>query len=196
MPKAPNTSPTLLLRLRDPHDQEAWGEFVDRYGPVVFAYGCRQGLQEADAADLTQLVFRRVTTALSRFDYDPGAGSFRGWLFTIVRNQLRSLHRQPGGLRLASGDPATERLLAAHPAPEESADWEESCEAQLFRWAARRIRGQFRPASWQAFWRTAVDGRPPEEVAGELGMSVAAVYTARSRVMTRLRAVIQQAQDE
>jgi RNA polymerase sigma-70 factor (ECF subfamily) len=196
MAKAPLTSPTLLVRMRDPHDRAAWEEFVDRYGPVVYGYGRKQGLQDADAADLTQCVFRRVAAAMSTFAYDPQAGSFRGWLFTIVRNQLRNLRRQPGGLCPATGDSATQQLLEAQPAPEESAVWEESCEVQLFRWAARQVQNQFRPATWQAFWQTAVEDRPPAEVAQELALSVAAVYMAKSRVMARLREVIHQVQDE
>jgi RNA polymerase sigma factor (sigma-70 family) len=195
MLNAPITSPSLVVRLRDFQDRAAWGEFVEIYGPPVYRYGCTQGLQDADAADLTQAVFRSVSGAIGKFDYDPQIGSFRGWLFTIVRNQLRSMYRQTGGLRLATGDSGMLQFLQDQPAPDESAQWEASCESQLFHFAAERVQKQFRLPSWQAFWQTAVEGKPPEAVARDLKMSVAAVYMAKSRVMARLREVIQQVQD-
>ena len=65
-----------------------------------------------------------------------------------------------------------------------------------FRWAAEEIRGEFAPATWQAFWLTAVGGRPPKEVASELGLSVGAVYIARSRILARLRQRIEELGDE
>jgi len=52
------------------------------------------------------------------------------------------------------------------------------------------IRAEFESRTWQAFWRTTVDGRAPAHVAEDLEMSVAAVYMAKSRVLCRLRQVM------
>jgi DNA-directed RNA polymerase specialized sigma24 family protein len=79
------TRPSLLLRLREPADQEAWRHFVDAYGPMVYRYARQRGLQDADAADLTQIVLLQVSGSVRRFDYDPQRGRFRGWLFGLVR---------------------------------------------------------------------------------------------------------------
>jgi RNA polymerase sigma-70 factor (ECF subfamily) len=57
----------------------------------------------------------------------------------------------------------------------------------LVRWAAAQVRGQATETTWQAFWQTAVMGRDPREVAGQLRISVGAVYIARSRMLQRLR---------
>jgi len=195
MPDAPTTRPTLLLRLRDARDAGAWTQFVDLYAPLVYGHARRQGLQDADAADLTQVVLQAVAASVGRLEYDPERGSFRGWLFTIVRNKLRTYFDQRARHCRGTGDLATQRFLEAQPAPAEAAAWEEEYGQRLFGWAAEQIRGQFRESTWQAFWQTAVEGRPASAVAPTLGLSVAAVYLARSRVMARLKTLIQQVQD-
>ena len=195
----PATRASLLLRLRDPRDERAWGEFAAIYGPLVFDVARRKGLQEADAADLRQEVFRAVVGAIAGFDLDPARGSFRGWLFRIARNRavnaLVALGRHPRG----SGDSAVARLLEAQPDPgteAEAAEVEAEARRRLFAWAAERVRGEFRPATWSGFWATGVEGRPASEVARELGSTPGAVYVARSRVMARIRQAIAEIQDE
>ena len=76
MGDAPATRPSLLVRLRNPRDGQAWAQFVDVYAPLVYAFALSQSLQDADAADLTQEVLRAVNAALGRFEYDPERGSF------------------------------------------------------------------------------------------------------------------------
>ncbi len=196
MPDAPQTQPSLLVRLRDARDERAWAQFVDVYAPLVYGYVRRRGLQDADAADLTQVVLRVVASAIQKLDYNPERGSFRGWLFTIVRTKLASfLGRRPEVQ--GTGDTSTHRLLEAQPAPDaEVQAWETEYDQRLFAWAAEQVRGQVRDATWQAFWQTAVEGKPGKEVAASLGMTLAAVRLAKSRVVARLKALVQQAQDE
>src|SRR5271155_3369519 len=90
MPKAPPTRPSLLIRLRDHQDHQAWAQFVEVYAPFIYGYLRKRGLQDADAADLTQTCLRQVATHVGRLEHDPRRGTFRGWLFTIVRNRLRN----------------------------------------------------------------------------------------------------------
>src|SRR5580700_2400879 len=89
----PLTRASLLVRLRDPQDEAAWTEFVDLYAPLVYGYARKQGLQDADAADLSQEVLGAVAGAISRLEYDPRRGSFRNWLFTVVRHKLANWRR-------------------------------------------------------------------------------------------------------
>src|SRR5947209_13096749 len=88
MADIPPTRASLLLRLGDPQDGEAWRQFVDLYAPLVYGFARRQGLQDADAADLSQDILSLVACAIGRVEYDPHKGAFRNWLFTIVRRRL------------------------------------------------------------------------------------------------------------
>src|SRR6185503_14753680 len=105
------------LRLRDPRDAGAWRQFVDLYAPLVYGYARKQGLQDADAADLTQDVLQAVAGALSRLEYDPARGAFRNWLFTVVRRKL-SKWRMAQEARPKGGDSAAWRLVEQCPAPD------------------------------------------------------------------------------
>ena len=155
----------------------------------------RSGLQRADADDLTQDVFRAVAGAIDRWDPDPARGSFRSWLFRIARNLIVNLlaarRRHTAGY--GTGDTDMEALLEAQPAPdgEDSALFDIEYRRRLFIWAAERIRGSFHETTWQAFWRTGVDGQEVHSVAKSLGLTPGAVYVARSRVMARLRQEIE-----
>jgi len=198
MPQAPPTRLSLLLRLRDLQDRQAWAQFVEVYAPLLYGYLRKRGLQDADAADLTQACLRQVAARVGTFEYDPRRGTFRGWLFTIVRNQLRDFRDRPRRLYQGSGAPGLQRLLEAQAAPEpdEADEWEREYRRGLLAWAAEQVRPQVQEATWQAFWQTAVEGRPGKEVACGLGLTAAAVYLARGRVMARLRALIREVQED
>lgn len=187
MPALPNTRASLLLRLRQRADHAAWTEFLSVYGPAVFGYFRRRGLQEADAVDLTQDVFRAVTVAMERFEYQPARGKFRSWLFTVVSRELLKFRR--AGRRAPSAEPFDPDQ---HPddAPDAEAVWEESVRRQLFERALEAVRGQVSDATFRAFTLTAIDGLSGEDAAAQLGISRAAVYLARGRVLARLREAI------
>lgn len=189
MGDSPATRPSLLVRIRDARDSRAWAQFVELYAPLVYGFARKHGLQDADAADLTQEVLRAVAAAVGRLDYDPQRGSFRGWLFTVVRNKLRNFLANRGRQPLASGDTAVQNRLKEEPAPEDDAEelWDLEYQRRLLAWAAAQVRGTIQDSTWQAFWLTAVEGKSGKEVAGRLGMTVAAVYLAKSRVMARLK---------
>jgi RNA polymerase sigma factor (sigma-70 family) len=195
MDEAPTTHPSLLIRLRDPGDERAWSEFTEIYGPLVYQLARRRGLQEADAQDLAQEVFRAVARAIDRYDPDPGRGSFRGWLSRIagnlIINWLAAQRRHPRG----TGDTDMQRLMEEQPDPSlaESALFEVEYRRRLLCWAAERVRGAFSQPIWQAFWQTGVEGKPPKDVALALGMSLGTVYQYKSRVVARIRREIEQA---
>jgi RNA polymerase sigma-70 factor (ECF subfamily) len=194
MDPSPVTRASLLLRLRDGQDHDAWKQFVDLYAPLIYAFARKRGLQDADAADLMQEVLRSVAGYADRLEYDPARGTFRGWLYTVTRNKVYSfLERQRRQVR-GSGDSGAHERLEEQPAPEDETDWDRDYERRLFAVAAERVRGEFQPNTWQAFWKTAVDGTSPQEAGQALKMSVGAVYVAKSRVLARLREEVQQLQ--
>lgn len=190
------TRPSLLLRLRDAQDAAAWDQFVDIYTPLIYGFCRKRDLQEADAADICQEVMRAVARSAERFNYDPQRGKFRNWLLTVVRNKLNDFFTR----RRRQPDPASatslQQLADAQPTDADQSDWDGEYQRQIFHWATERIRGEFRETSWQAFWLTTVEQRDGKEVAERLGLSIGAVYVAKSRVLARLRQEIQTVEDQ
>jgi len=194
MDEIPKTRPSLLVRIRDSQDERAWTQFVEIYEPLVYRLARHRGFQHADAVEITQEVFLAVALAIERWEPDPSRGKFRTWLFRIARNLMINWLAREGRHPRATGDTEVRHLLEGQPAPadEKSALFDQEYKRQTFRWAAEQVRGEFRDATWKAFWRTSVEGEPIKQVADVLGLSVGAVYIARSRVMARLRQTIEQ----
>ncbi len=196
MSAAPQTRPSLFLRLRDTQDAEAWREFVHLYTPLVFGYCQRQGLQEADAADVAQEVMRTASEQLPAFQYDRARGKFRGWLLQTTRHRLHQfLARRTRAPEPVDGE-TLERWVDQNATQDEDPRWEEDYRQRVFDWATETARGEFQPSTWEAFRRTAIDALSVKEVAAQLGISIGAVYIARSRVTARLRELIETATDE
>lgn len=196
MNESPATRASLLVRLRNPRDAGAWSQFVDVYGPLIYGFARKQGLQDADAADLVQDVLRSVAQAIGRLDYDARLGSFRGWLFTIARNRLHDFLQHSSRRNQATGGSDFHRALQDLPAPRVEADWNADYEKQVFAWAAEQVRQEVHEATWQAFWQTAVEGKSGQQAAAALNLSVSAVYLAKSRVMQRLREKVATLQED
>lgn len=202
------TSPSLIQRVRA-DEADAWDRLVSLYAPLV-AHWCRRSrLPDEDLADVFQEVFQAVASHIAAFRNDRARDTFRGWLRTITLNKIndhfRKQRQEPRGV---GGSEALERMAqlpdparadqpssgtssasaAGSSAAEEDASAEAVIERQLFQRGLELIRSEFEPRTWQAFWRTAVDGRSAPEVAAELSMSPGAVRVAKSRVLRRLRA--------
>jgi RNA polymerase sigma-70 factor, ECF subfamily len=177
------TPSSLLERLRQPFEPEAWSRFVALYTPLIHSWGRRVGLQEPDAADLVQDVFVTLLKVLPTFTYDR-LRSFRKWLRTITINRWRKDRKRPQR-RLVQGQ-------EGHPDPMADGDeleayWEAEYHQQLVGQALRLMRSEFEETTWKACWETAAAGRNAADVAAELGLSVGAVYAAKFRVLNRLR---------
>ncbi len=192
MDDSPQTRPSLLLRLGNPQDDQAWREFSAIYEPLVYRLARQRGLQDADAADLVQDVMRAVARGIDRWDPDPRLGSFRGWLFRIARNLMINFLTGRQRRAWAAGDGCLDDLLSQAPAPngEDSTLFDLEYKRQLFHWGAVEIREEFTPTTWNAFWSTSVEGEPIKSAAARLGLSTGAVYIARCRVLARLREVV------
>jgi RNA polymerase sigma-70 factor (ECF subfamily) len=177
------TSLSLLERLRQGGDPDAWKRFTELYTPLLFYWALRLGLQAQDAADLVQDVFMVLVQKLPEFTYDRHR-SFRGWLRTVLLNKWRDRQRQRTETPLAGDDSAFEELAVPDAAAEVGeADYRQN----LLRRALELMQADFHPVTWQACREYVIAGRPAAEVAAELGISVGAVYVAKSRVLSRLR---------
>jgi RNA polymerase sigma-70 factor (ECF subfamily) len=182
-----STASTSLIERVKAFDQAAWERLVELYSPLVYAWCRRAGLQEADALDVGQEVFRAVAGAIVHFHRDQPGDSFRRWLRTITRNKIHDFFRsQNAGERGADGG---EEVVMDMDAVLPDTD-SESLAAEtliLYRRAVELIRGEFSEQHFQAFWQVVVEERSPTDVAAELGMTVNAVYSAKSRILRRLR---------
>jgi RNA polymerase sigma factor (sigma-70 family) len=188
------TRATLLIRLRDASDQDAWRHFASIYTPLVYRYALKNGLQDADAADVAQETMCNVVRVIRSFEYDPSRGSFRGWLLTVVRNSLRKRYKRAQNQAIGSGDTGVQAMLQQSPDPQADSDevWDREYELWLFHKVANLIKDEFQSKTWDAFWKTTVDGCEVASVAKELGMSPGAIYIAKSRVLSRIRTEVQQ----
>ena len=186
--ESPLTRASLLVQIRDGANQAAWQEFANLYGPVVYGFARKRGLQDADAADLMQDVLRSVSAAIGRLDYDRNQGTFRGWLFTITRNKIFNFLSARRIRPQASGRTTTNRLLDSQPDGSDSSDaWELEYQRRLASLAMQRIKPEFQENTWRAFWLTAVEGKAAADVAKQVGISPGAIYVAKSRVLARLK---------
>ena len=179
----PETSLTLLDRLRQPDQPDAWNRFARLYAPLLLEWATAQGLQNADAEDLVQTVLVKLIGQLPTYDKHAGQ-TFRGWLFTVCRNECHNFRTR----RATRPLPGTDEALTTVPAPQLGDDPDEAeYRRALFHRALQVVRVDFSPAVWTAFTRVALDGVAADSVAAELGVTANAVYLARNRVLTRVR---------
>jgi RNA polymerase sigma-70 factor (ECF subfamily) len=187
MPEFPDTSHSLIARVKDLGDAAAWAEFLGIYQPVVFRMARRRGLQDADAHDVMQKVFLSISASIEGWNPGELRPPFRAWLTTIARNAItKALSRRPHDA--ATGSTSIVELLDAQPARRETtAEIMSEARKELVRWATEQIRSEFSEATWNVFWLTAIEGVPIAEVAQSTGRSAGAVYVARYRVIARLK---------
>jgi RNA polymerase sigma-70 factor (ECF subfamily) len=195
MTETPETRQSLIVRLQDRTDQQAWSEFLEIYGPLVYRLAVGKGMQHADAEDVVQQVFGSVARSIERWQPDAERARFRTWLSTIAHNAIINALSRRAPDR-ASGNTVERELLAEYaPDSAESQMLLTESRREIFQWAARRVRGEFAQPTWDVFWLTAVEGRQIDEVARLIGKKPGAIYAARSRVMRRLKQVVAEWQD-
>lgn len=194
----PETRNSLILRLTDHGDADAWEQFVAVYEPLVYRLARAKGFQDADAREVVQEVLLAVSRAIHRWQPNAELGRFRDWLFRIARNLIVNFMTRRRHQSIAGGDRQITDLLDKEidPSSDESAVFDLEYRREVFRWAAERVRQQVQEPTWQAFWWTSVELRSISDVASELNLSVGAVHIARSRVRNRLRAQVRNWADE
>jgi RNA polymerase sigma factor (sigma-70 family) len=192
MTATPSTRASLLLRLRDPQDHRAWGEFVTLYEPVIYRLLRRHGLQDSDAREIMQELLLAVSGNIDRWDPAKERGSFRGWLRRVTRNLVINWLKHRDRRVVATGGSDMLAMLDMLPAAEEpaSAEFDYELRRAMFQRAAQQVRTEVQPATWAAFWETSIAGKSPADAAGRLGMSLGAIRVAKCRVLARLRAKV------
>lgn len=193
-----DSSSSLLHRLQT-GDERAWVRMVDIYYPLVYSWASRVGLQPHDSADVAQEVFRAAFDGLKNFEQGSTSEGFRAWLRGITNHKLADYWRRRYGGEIAHGG---SDALARMAEIEQSSSTAESPaagneeQALLIRRVLELIRREFEPSTFQAFWRVTVDSAAPADVSQELGITLNAVYLAKSRVLRRLRQELQGLESE
>lgn len=196
MDVSPQTRLTLIEKIKDSADAEAWAEFAAIYNPLIFEICRRKGLQHADATDIAQDVLSQVASAIGSYRHDQSGATFRGWLYCITRNVTVDFFRRRSKdpLATASALPNWEQIRV--PTAEESREFQLEFRKRMFAVVAGSVQSQVAGKTWSVFWKTEVEGNEIETAAEALGMTIGAAYVARSRVMAKLRNEVQQRMNE
>jgi RNA polymerase sigma-70 factor (ECF subfamily) len=183
------TSITLLGRVRDLSDQQAWSDFVHRYTPRIFSWCKRFSLQDQDASDVTQQVLLKLVSSMQGFEYDPSRGSFRGWLKTVTSNAVRDMVRRKSS-NVVTGEGAEvwlSRLVDDAAIASLTAKIEEGYRQELLEEAENRVQLRVKPTTWEIYRLLTKQNLSAKEIAGKLDVKIGEVYVAKSRVIKMLR---------
>jgi RNA polymerase sigma-70 factor (ECF subfamily) len=185
----PETSVSLLERLRLRPDKESWRRLVDLYTPLIRAWLARHSLQESDAEDVIQEVMGILVRELPKFRHDRRQGAFRRWLRIITVNRLRVFWRGRKAHPAGTGDSDFEKVLHQLEDPDSGLSrlWDQEHDLHVARRLLELIEPEFESTTWQAFRGLVLDGKRTADVAAELGVTPNAVRIAKSRVLSRFR---------
>lgn len=180
------TSVSLLHRVRVPSDQEAWNRFVDLYTPMIYRWALDIGLPKSDASDLVQDIFLTLSEKLPSFEYDESK-NFRGWLKAVTANRTKDFLRRRNRQAVKGGSFVSKVLSPDNVEFMTDQEYNQHLTARI----AEFMKAEFEERTWQACWRTYVEGESIAKVAESLAMTPNAVYVARSKVLRRLRSELE-----
>lgn len=177
-----------LLSRAQQQDDAAWEKVNHLFQPLIYGWICKAGVSSVDADDISQQVLHQIFRNIGSFKRERPSDTFTGWVWTTTKFKIRDhLIKLQGDPQAAVGGSVAHELLNQL-AEQEDEDFDsESSTVELTRRLLNLIRSEFRQKTWDAFWRVAVEGENPNEVATEMEMTVQAVYKAKSRVMRRVR---------
>lgn len=187
------TRASLLLRLKDAEDVAAWDEFAAIYGPVVYRVAVSRGFQAADAENIVQEVYLAVASSISSWLERDDRGRFLAWLLRIARNAAVDLLTLRATRSLGQDGSRAEAAFAQLAIPSEvSSSLDLEYERMVFRWAADQVRQSVDAHTWDAFWLTSIEGVSVRDAADKLQTRPGNIYFARSRVMSRIKRLVEQ----
>ncbi|MEM9825726.1 MAG: sigma-70 family RNA polymerase sigma factor [Planctomycetota bacterium] len=193
---SPTTNIPLIQSLSDAGNEHAWAEFARTYEPTILSVAKGLGLNDVDARDATQEVLLHVSQVIGRWQPSGNPGAFRSWLRTVAKNQMIKILGRTNMLRSESAAFDWQAETARDADGFSNADLDVQACRQILSLAVRRIQVHFTESTWTAFAKTYIDGESCESIASQLGMSVGAVYIARSRVINRLQREVRRLIDE
>ena len=194
--RPPDTRHSLIVRLKDSRNDRAWTEFVCAYEPFLTRLVRKQGTPERHVADVTQQLLIAIAKSVDGWKSDGKLASFRRWLGCVARNVVIKFMVRERKQVTGEGGSDFLKALTEKVDPSIDAELQRRYEQELILWAAERVRLEFHESSWRAFWETEIVGRSIEDVAKELGVSSGSVYMSRSRILARIRVIIEEVLNE
>lgn len=185
------TRASLLQRVRDPEDRDAWLEFYEIYAPLLYRFARGRGLSPSDAEEVRDQCLEVLSRRMPEFDYDRTRGRFKGWLFTMAQARVVDLVR----LRRASRLSTDEMRSVADARTDPRQLWEEAWRREHLRFAMDRARLRVSALTWNIFELLLQDVAVPD-VCRDLGVNRNQVYKARGRVLTEVRALVAELESE
>jgi RNA polymerase sigma-70 factor, ECF subfamily len=183
-----NETNLSLLQRATVGDEAAWAKMVALYQPLIYGWLHRHSVPRQEAADLTQEVLVVVVRELRDFVHAGHPGSFRGWLRAITVNRARAFLRGTALDRAAAGAGVLGIIdQLEDPQSAVTQAWNAEHDAHVVRQILKLIETDFAPATVRIFHRLVIEEARAPEVAAEMGMTVAAVYAAKSRALQRVR---------
>lgn len=179
----PTTRASLLIRIKDPRDTEAWAQFHDLYAPLIYRYARERGLGREDAEDVRSKCYEAIVRQIKTFDYEKAKGGFKAWLRTIVNRRVVDLSRKRRPQQAKSTQ--MRQLSSDEPQPDEI--WEEQWKLQHLRYCVELIRKRTSARNFEIFSMAVLDGIPVKEVCDALGIAPDQVYKAKARILRRVR---------
>jgi RNA polymerase sigma-70 factor (ECF subfamily) len=180
-----------LIERAAARDPAAWRRLVELYGPLVYHWCRASRVPPDDAADVVQEVFRGVAGGLAGLDLSREGATFRGWLRVLARNKIADFARRAADRPQAAGGSSAQEMICNLPADaSDDASQADAAHEDRIHAALATLREEVQDRTWQAFWRTTVEGHAAADVAAELGMQPGAVYQAKSRLLARLRQLL------
>jgi RNA polymerase sigma-70 factor (ECF subfamily) len=182
------TQQSLLIQVREGQPQ-AWQRFHEIYRPFIEHWLRSLSVPHQDVADLAQDVLVTILEQLPTFQHSGNPGAFRAWLRTVSINRARLFWR--GQTHEPSALGGSTFLNALHelkdPDSGMTAQWNRDYQRHVVNALLAGVAQEFEPATVEAFRRLALEDETPVHVAEVMGMTVGALYVAKSRVLRRLR---------
>ncbi len=177
------TRVSLLLRVRDSSDEQAWREFYELYAPLLYAYARAHGLKHEDAEDIRAICCETLVKSMKNFDYEKSKGGFKAWLRTMVHRRVVDR------LRKRRERPAQIEELRALPAETPSAEqlWEEAWTKRHLAYCVERVRQRVAVRTFELFDLLTREQLSVAEICAQKQVSANQVYKAKARMIEMIR---------
>jgi len=176
------TSESLLARVKNLDDAESWRRFVEIYEPLLYRYARLRGLSREDANEVKQDCLTQLVRVMPEFEYEPHRGKFKSWLYCVANNKIRDLYK-----RRKPSTRKNEELDVESKQASMDDLWNHAWELKHLRYCLARVLKKTQPGTRRAFELYVIAEWTPERVASTLRMSVDQVYAAKSRIVQRVR---------